>query len=574
MKSTMRIAAGPLALLALLRAPAAQAESKARWAIPHFFEVGREVVPSPGAEPVDTTRWMAQAQWRDETQQQRDLTATPGDDTWRIFTYPEVTPGSQTPRRYALFVPKGRPYSTNGRTAAYWEPSADAFNFGVERSRTFGNLAALGPGRADPVIRRLTRKIQAAGDSVNVQAFEFEYAIEGTGAVLWEHKGLIPGLPVSFARFRLDAPAAAGPQALAIGLIPGDAPGWVHLESFTTADHRVLMATDRHGESYFLAAPLSLRPTWYFGDVASDLVVEAVAAAVRLVAANPSTQSATGSSTSTSTSARNQKVAALFLPDVVAGTLLSGRVAGKDQLAAYLMRSAAFLAAHDAALADLRARGAKANDFLRHYTHTFLETHRSRFDPRALTAAAYGDHLHPINAPESSRGIRHGSDQARALLGLVGYQRKTNDPSVVEAIWGLTEASMEAMTPAGPVWRGRFDEMLVAVEQDGDTGRADAFIDNGAVAVSFNHHRLVVRSGAPRAPGATWGALSMVLDGKPESVEGGDYSFAVDPASIPETVRSDRESLDVARLFTRRDGDASGAADSRAVARGSGGAGA
>jgi hypothetical protein len=581
-----------VALLALLRAPALQAEPAAPprpegqvpggapagpvrpgaplWVIPRFFEVGREVALHPGAEPIDTTRWVGQALGRDETHRQRDLTAT-ADDVWRIFTYPEVTPGSGTPRRYALFLPRGRPGSANGRTVAYWEPSADAFNFGVEGSRTFGNLAVSGPGRTDPVIRPLAREIQPTGAGVNVQAYELRYAIGGTGDVLWEQKGLIPGLPVSFERFRLetraraatnpwgslvdrdpaDAASGPGPAALTIGLIPGDAPAWVHLESFAVAGYRVLLATDVHGAHYFLAAPLSLAPTWYFGNVASDLVVDAVVPALQARAASPP---AGAPDPSTSTSPGSQAVAALFLPSVVAGTVLSGRVGGKDELAGYLPRATAFLAAHDAALADLRARGGEGLHFLRHYSHTFLETHRSRFDPRALTAVPYGDHLHPINAPESARGIRHGSDQARALLGLLSYQRKTGDPSVVEAIWGLTEASMEAMTPWGAVFRSRFDQMLVAEEVDSDSGRADAFIDNGGVAVSFNHQRLVVRSGAPRAAGATWGAFSMVLGAQAESVEGGDYSFAVDAGSIPETVRGDRESLEVARLFTRRDG--------------------
>ena len=169
----------------------------------------------PGAEPIDTTRWVGQALGRDEAHRQRDLTAT-ADDVWRIFTYPEVTPGSGTPRRYALFLPRGRPDSANGRTVAYWEPSADAFNFGVEGSRTFGNLAVPGPGRTDPVIRPLAREIQPAGAGVNVQAYELRYAIGGTGDVLWEQKGLIPGLPVSFERFRLEIAGARGQQPLGL----------------------------------------------------------------------------------------------------------------------------------------------------------------------------------------------------------------------------------------------------------------------------------------------------------------------------------------------------------------------
>jgi hypothetical protein len=531
-----------IVLLALLPGRVGQAEWSAAgrqlWAIPRFFEVGRAVSLSPGAAPVDTTRWVDQAVGRDESHRQRDLTAN-ADDVWQIFTYLEVTPGSTTHARYALVVPKGRPYSSNGRTVAYWEPSADAFSFGVERSRTFGNLATLDRERPAPVIRPLSRQIHPSGPSVNVQAYQLEYAIGGTGDALWEHKGLIPGLPVSFARFRIEtrAPGVAPPDpvALTIGLIPRDTPAWVTLESLAIAGYRVLLATDVHGACYFLAAPLAQEPGWYFGDVASDLVVDAVA-------------------TASEASARHQAVAALILPAAVAGTLLSGRVGGKDELAGYLPRAAGFLAAHDAALADLRARGADGLDFLRHYTHTFLTTHRSRFDPRALTVEPYGDHLYATNALESARGIRHGSDQARALLGLVSYQRKTGDPSVGEPIWGLTEATMEAMTPSGAVFRSRFDEMVVAEEVDDKTGRADAFIDNGAVAVSFNHQRLVVRSSAPRVPGATWGAFSMVVDGKEESVDSGDYVFAVDGGSIPETVRGDRESLEIGRLFSRRDG--------------------
>jgi hypothetical protein len=74
------------------------------------------------------------------------------------------------------------------------------------------------------------------------------------------------------------------------------------------------------------------------------------------------------------------------------------------------------------------------------------------------------------------------------------------------------------------------------------------------VSVGFNHQRMVIRSGAPRAAGVTWGALSLVVGGKLESVESRDYGFAIDPSSIPETVRAEQETLGVARLFTRRDG--------------------
>ncbi len=518
--SARRIRALCLAVLASLPAPALLAQ---RWAIPHFFEIGPAVSLSPGAPAVDTTAWVEQAVGRDPTRRQSALSAT-ADDVWRIFTYPEVTPARPTPRRYALFLPRGRPCSHNRQTAACWEPSADAFNFGVEGSRTFANLAG----------RTLTREVHPLGTSTNVQAYQLTYAIGGAeGGVLREHKGLIPGVPVTFDRFRIEARAPAA--TLTIGLIPTDTRAWAHLDSLVVAGHRVLLATDARGGCHFLAAPLSLRPGWYFGEVASDLVVEAVGSAA-------------------SPRAADQAAAALILPEAVAGTVLSGRVRDAGELAAHLARADVFLAAHDAALADLRARGPGGREFLGHYAHTFVDAHRSWFDPRALTAEPYGDHLPAINAPASSRGTRYGQDQARALLGLVGYQRRTGDPAMVDTIWGLAEASMEAMTPSGAVFRRRFDEMLVADEVDRDTGRADVFIDNGGVAVSFNHRRLVVGSAAPRAPGATWGAFSLVLDGAEESVDSEDYGFAVDAASIPETVRGDRESLAVARLFDRRDG--------------------
>lgn len=560
------------------------------WAIPHFFEVGRQVRLAPGGAPVDTTRWIHQALDRDATHRKSDRTAT-ADDAWKIFTYPEIDRGDDqgndsggaVSRRYALLVPKPRPYSTNGHTVACWEPSADAFNFGVEHSRTFGHLADLGSVGAAPVIRHLEREIQPAGANVNVQAYQLEYAIEGTDDVLWEHKGLIPELPVSFDRFRLERPAphagdatpfapvhqhlpraaVARPLALEIGLIPTDSPAWARLESIAVGGYRVLLATDGHGESYFLAAPLALNPSWYFGDVAADLVVESVLPAGRMRAARgglpgagPASRAATTGSDEPPPPARaaGQAAAALFFPDVVGGTVFSGKVFSKEELPDRLLQAAAFLAAHDEAQAELRAHGPEGPGFLRHYAHTFLEAHRSRVDPRALTAEAHGDAFHAVNAPEPSGGTRHGGDQARALLGLVGYQRKTNDPSVVEAIWGLAEASMEAMTPSGAVFRNRFDEMLMAEEEDTNTGRADVFIDNGAVSIGFNHRRLVIRGGAPRVAGATWGAVSMVLGGKLETVESGDYGFAIDAATIPETVRADQESLEIARLFTRRDG--------------------
>ena len=548
------------------------------WRIPHFFEVGRQVRLSPGAEPVDTTGWVREALEQDEAHRRSDLTAlgtAASPDRWRIFSYPEVMADSGALRRYALFVPRGRATSGNGQATASWEPSADAFNFGVGGSRTFGNLTAgnltaLGKGRGTPRIHHLERTFQASG--TNVQAYELAYAIEGTGGVLFEHKGLIPDLPVSFDRFSFSfgtsdpaqLPAKAqdgfgdgfgdrsgdGSMRLEIGLLPTGSPDWATLESFVAGAYRVLLASDGHGKSYFLAAPVSLGPTWYFGQVAADLVVESVT-----------------STPGASASAHHQPACALFLPvsrippissgpAAASGTVFSGELADgqRSELAARLERASSFLAAHDDALAVLRTRGPESVEFLRHYAHTFLDAHRSRRDPRALTALPFGDRVQAENALESPGAVRYGSDQARALLGLVSYARRTKDLSVIDAIWGITEASMEAMTPSGAVWRNRFDGMLVGEEEDASTRRADVFIDNGGVSVGFNHQRMVIRSGAPRAAGVTWGASSLVVGGKLESVESRDYGFAIDPSSIPETVRSDQESLGVDRLFTRQDG--------------------
>jgi hypothetical protein len=527
------------------------------WGIPRFFEVGREVRLAPGAEPVDTTGWVRQALEQDWTHRRADLTAT-ADDVSRLFVYAEGDPVSREVTRYGLVVPQGRVYSSNGRVVAYWGPSADAFNFGVGSSRSFGSLTALGPGGGPPVVRRLERQLEPAG--ANVQAYQLQYEIEGTALNLFEHKGLVPGIPVSFERFTVYARGAAGatsdvgadsepvpvvpgraPMTLEIGLVSRDAPAstWTNLESFDAPvdgeAYRVVLATDTRGDHYFLAAPLFLGPSAYFGGVASDLVVE-------------STSPSAGSS------ARHQPACALFFPNASGGTVFSGKVSSRSEVPGYLRQATAFLTAHDAGLADLRAHGDRGLVFLRQYTQTFLQTHRSRRDHRVITALPYGDASYPPNPLESTGGIRYGSDQARVLLGLVGYQRKTHDPSVLDPIWGITEASMEAMTPSGAVWGSRFDDMLVAEEEDAGTGRADVFLDNGGASVGFNHQRLVIRSGSPRTAGVTWGAFSAVIDGATEAVDGGKYSFAVDGGSIPESFQGDQDALSVSRLFTRQDG--------------------
>jgi hypothetical protein len=511
--------------------------------IPRFFEVGTHVQVSPGAPPVDTTGWPRTLLERRRSLAQPEFVKNL-DDASRLFLYSEPDIESRQLGRYALELPLLRPYVANDRVAAYWSDAADAFDFGVDGSQSFGSLTEPGPGGTRRV-RRLKALFEPAG--TNVQAYELLYDIEDSDLRLFEHKGLIPGLPVAFERFTLYRPDAGSPRAepepiaaashpllLQLGLLPRRAAEWASTETFEVDGYRVVLARGGRGEQYFLAAPSALASRWYFGAVATDLVIDS---------GTPETQS----------SAAHRAAVALFVPGATAGTILSGKVDSASQIAGLLRKAGAFLEAHDGALEDLRRRGPEADLFLRHFAHTFLETHASRRDPRALTDLPYGDHFYPGNARAASADVRQGKGQASALLGLVYYQKRTNDPLMLDRIWGLAESSLEARAPSGAVYARRFDSMLLGTAEDSATGRADALIDNGAVAVSFNHLRLVLESGGEHAPRATWGAFGLVMDGQAQSVDGGAYRFAIDGDSLPRSFRTDQDTLRVARLFTRDD---------------------
>src|SRR5262249_51523080 len=130
-----------------------------------------------------------------------------------------------------------------------------------------------------------------------------------------------------------------------------------------------------------------------------------------------------------------------------------------------LERARAFLGESRQARAGLAARGPTLS-FLHHYVRQFLTAHPSVRDRRALTEFAYGDAALPANAAPLSGTIRYTSDQASALRALSEYYRVSRDAFALEAISGLAESSLQALTASGAVRSKRFDQLAVSAEND------------------------------------------------------------------------------------------------------------
>ena len=515
--------------------------------IPRFFEIGSAVSLSPNADPVDTTKWVDVLR-REEAGVMGRSALGEGrreDGAWNVFVYSGVSRAQGSQQRFALALPKPRPSSTNGLVVAAWNEAETAFDFGAGESTTFGNVVT-GDSRGFAVSARLKARVAATG--VNVQDVEQVYDLEGTNIGVLEHKGLVPGTPATFERYvlfdrnasldeREPTPLAvdASHIQVVVGLRPGRDTNWKSLETFDTDDHRVVLAADASGSLYFLAAPLALRPTAYFGGVSADMVIESGAR-------------------SGGKFARDEPAAALFLGAARAADLISGQVPDRGEVATTIARTGQFLTDLDRATANLKDGADGRKTFLRSYVHEFLASHRKKGDPRLVTRWPYADAGQPVQAKPPMGSVWFGRDQANVLLGLIGYYRQTGDDDALRAILDLAQATVERTTPSGSVWMKTFDGMLLDTETDRKTLRADAFIDNGAVAVNFNHPRIVFRRGEERVAGATWGAFSSTIDGREESVEGGDYQFSIDGESLPRTVSTDGDSLSVSRLYSRSDG--------------------
>jgi hypothetical protein len=523
--------------------------------IPRFFEVGSEV-SSGGSTGIDTNAWVRT--WLERASDAALAPSSDGRRAPRLFIYSEPDPVARQVKRYALELPRAPSFSANDRIAAYWSERATAFDFAVGGAQSAGNLSLRGSAAGALRLRALFEPARAGALD-----YELIYELEGSGLRLLEHKGLVPGLPVAFERFTLyradpvngmDEPRPIAPdeRAVALRLVLRPAAGsWQAVESRELGAQRVLLGRDAAGDTYFLAAESALGPRWYAGSSAAGLVARAGAFDSEPLRAGPA------------------EALALLVPEAARGTLLTGRLERREagavqdaELADYLAQASAFLSDHDAALADLRQNGPRAPTFAQHFVRTLLDTHRSQRDPRQLTELPYAD-ARPSgssSACSSARvsaraaSLRYGSDHGSVLLGLANHQRQSGDRSLLEPLWSIAEASLTALTPSGAVYDSRFDGMELGTDEDDQTGRADVFITNGAVAAVFNHLRLVLAQGARREPGATWGAFGMWLDGRAESVDQGGYGFSLDADTLPLDVRRDQDELRVTRLFTRADG--------------------
>jgi hypothetical protein len=499
--------------------------------------VGEAVSLAPGAPPQDTRHWLdALASTRGHSERDHDGVEK------RPFVYLEPGASGAALRRLALVLPPARPYSTNGLVTTHWGEKLSAFDFGVDAAHTFGSVSVSG----DPASTTRALRSHFVSTGVNVQDAELLYDVERTPVSLLERKGLVPGVPVSFERFALfdrgavrddqeptQHPESVRSLTVAVGMRPSAAGAWRSLETLELLGYRVIYAVDGAEQGYFLAAPLPMQPTCFFGRLGTDLVVP----------------SATGEAPER---AADEEAAALIFTRASAATLLLGKVKSKDEILANLDRASRYLQGFDAAFESFR-RGDRA-PLLHDYARSLVESHASKRDIRALTELPYGDWSYPRDVDQASADVGFGTDEASVLRGLVSYFRATRDHAVLGAIEALADASGEALTPSGSVWLKRFDEMLVAAETDPRTGRADAFLDNGGVSVAFNHQNLIVGRGQERTPGVTWGTPAANVDGKTTAADDGSYRFSIDGESIPQESATDKEALEVSRLFSRVDG--------------------
>ncbi|HET9960558.1 MAG TPA: hypothetical protein VFQ61_39075, partial [Polyangiaceae bacterium] len=528
--------------------PAAKAvrEPDGAWGIPNFFELGSAVRTEQSEVAVDTTAWLQALSNRDERTPAAYLNALHAPRN-KVLIYPEQDGLGRT-RRFALVLPEQRTFSQNDAVRAYWGRSAEFLSFAVGAAHSAGTVL-MGPGEA---ARAVTLRSLLEPSGVNAQEFENSYQLEGTSRDVHEHKGLVPGLPVAFAEFAFVERAShvrepgkellpttdpSGPvaqagvsPALILTFAPLNHGVWRELSSASVGRHRVLVMSNDEGEVYFVAAPLALAPSWHFGAMGRDLVAQAgpLPDPVR---------------------ARDQPAAILLLPRATRARLFSGKVKSSAEIGGLLDQAEHFV--DGAARARDQLDPGASSTVIRHYARALLETHRSRLDARLLTRFQYGDVEQPINASGGAGAIRFTSDQAAALRALAHSYRRTRDPELLTSLRGLALASLAAIGPGGTIVDRRFDQMALLGNSDPKTARADAQIDNGGVAVTFNHRNLIFARGQDHLPGFTWGSLrldsaaNMLLDGETDE-------FAIDANSIPRTVDPAQSSLEISRWFSSK----------------------
>ncbi|HEX3849861.1 MAG TPA: hypothetical protein VHW01_02775, partial [Polyangiaceae bacterium] len=527
-----------------MRPPVVEARARRSqeiWGIPRFFEVGPTVQLAPGGAPVDTTAWPSTV-LRAAQGAPRSYLSSAVDNRSRAFLYPEPD-ASGALRRYALVLPEPKLSTTNGSVTAYWGRAPALLNFAVESARSFASFIPIANGDS---LRVTTLRAALEPTGINAQDSENVYELEDSRSNVFEHKGLVPGLPVSFAEFTVydrdstadDAEPKAiraelQPRTLAVALTPLRDAEWLARSSFETGGYRVVLATAANGESYFLAAPLELRATWAFADASVDLALGATPA-------------------SDSQTAGPGSAVVLTLANATCGSLLSGVVRDLSEVPILIEKAARVLTRLSATRRTLLT--GSPLEFAASAARDFVEAHRSQRDPRALTEFAHGDATLPDNVPAFSGAIRYTSDAASALRGLISSYRAHPDPELLQAIAGIAESSLDALTPSGAALSKRFNQMALVAEHDESTGRSDVFLDNGGAAVSINHRRLVLGSGEARSPGVTWGAFGATVVGERLSVDDARFAFAVDPASVPLTFRADQPALGISRLFTQTNG--------------------
>ncbi len=262
------------------RRPVRESKTALSWGIPRFFEVGRQVQIDADTPPVDTTGW-PDALLRAAGAAPRAYLSASADDQSRVFVYPEPDPSLQV-RRYALVVPEPKTFSTNGVVTAFWGHSPQLMNFAPGAARSFASFSRATPGGARQVIPLRAR---LATTGVNHRSSRTSTSWSRAGSTYSSTRAWCRASR-SFLEFTVYDRDATTDDAeprpvessslkatLSVALMPLRDASWLRRESFETNGYRVLLVGDAAGDSYFLAAPLELRPGWGFGEVNTDLTL-------------------------------------------------------------------------------------------------------------------------------------------------------------------------------------------------------------------------------------------------------------------------------------------------------------
>src|SRR3989338_2177003 len=423
----------------------------------------------------------------------------------------------------------------------------------------------------------------------NPQDLEAVYKLTNLPYNMHEHKGLLPGIPVSFLRYSFfdkaqkdneDIKPLKTPLKLSVGMAPIEGQSWQKIEEFETDGYKVVITYDEKS-AYFQAFPKTMNPKFFTGDVSSDLVRSqdvhlfdpVVAVGKNIEKGMNQFKWKVGSIKPLFGTAVNKQGAGMVFSNVSKGTIFSGQVKisdkTKEEITQHLAKAESFLKTYYDAMSALKKGDVmKYSKFL---VKVVMQTHQSKIDPRTLTEGPYADWMNIENVKHWFANQWFGSDMdwlsAINEYYIATIEQGNPDQEALKAILVLSDwMHKEGLTQSGAFYMKKGFAMMLVPEYDKNTGRIDVFIDNSLISICFNHVRIIIRRGYERIPCVTWGAFETEIEywnkefnnfnkGKKEAVDEGQYHFSIDMNTVPETFKIFQDSFLVARDWKRLGGD-------------------